>query len=150
VEDYFEYQGAPFVDSCSGHPTPEDYLYHYHGPSSCLSSPIDTPGQHSRIIDYILDGFPIYGPLGAGGETPTGLDECNGHSEATPEFPDGIYHYHTTYTQPYITNCYMGEVAANLIGPSIGSGQSGEPEGQPEGQPASGQPDMAAAPSNWV
>jgi hypothetical protein len=42
------------------------------------------------------------------------LDRCNGHSGPTPEFPDGIYHYHilektdllTDIGFPYIGRCY--------------------------------------------
>jgi hypothetical protein len=30
------------------------------------------------------------------------LDAAHGHTTATKEFPNGIYHYHTTAAAPYI------------------------------------------------
>ncbi len=45
------------------------------------------------------------------------LDECNGHRAATPEFPDGIYHYHVQNQFPYIGRCY--KLFKYLQGPDI-------------------------------
>ena len=36
------------------------------------------------------------------------LDECNGRTGVTPEFPSGIYHYVITETYPYIGRCLKG------------------------------------------
>lgn len=36
------------------------------------------------------------------------LDECNGRTGVTPEFPTGIYHYVITTTYPYIQRCLKG------------------------------------------
>jgi hypothetical protein len=36
------------------------------------------------------------------------LDECNGRTGVTPEFPNGIYHYLITDTFPYIQRCVKG------------------------------------------
>ena len=36
------------------------------------------------------------------------LDECNGRTGVTPEFPDGIYHYYATDTYPYFQRCVKG------------------------------------------
>lgn len=36
------------------------------------------------------------------------LDECNGRTGVTPEFPSGIYHYVITDTYPYIGRCLKG------------------------------------------
>jgi hypothetical protein len=36
------------------------------------------------------------------------LDECNGRTGVTPEFPSGIYHYFVTDTWPYIGRCFKG------------------------------------------
>lgn len=36
------------------------------------------------------------------------LDECNGRTGVTPEFPAGIYHYYITDTYPYIQRCIKG------------------------------------------
>jgi len=45
------------------------------------------------------------------------LDVCNGHFGPTPDFPQGIYHYHSTIENglgemgfPYFLICYHGEV----------------------------------------
>lgn len=36
------------------------------------------------------------------------LDQCNGRTGVTPEFPNGIYHYVITDTYPYIGRCLKG------------------------------------------
>jgi len=36
------------------------------------------------------------------------LDECNGRTGVTPEFPGGIYHYFATDTYPYLQRCIKG------------------------------------------
>ena len=36
------------------------------------------------------------------------LDECNGRFAATPEFPEGIYHYYTTDIYPFVQRCVKG------------------------------------------
>jgi hypothetical protein len=36
------------------------------------------------------------------------LDECNGRSGVTPEFPQGIYHYIITDSYPFIQRCLKG------------------------------------------
>jgi hypothetical protein len=36
------------------------------------------------------------------------LDECNGRTGVTPEFPKGIYHYFATDTYPYLQRCVKG------------------------------------------
>ncbi len=36
------------------------------------------------------------------------LDECNGRTGVTPEFPNGIYHYYVTDSFPYIQRCIKG------------------------------------------
>jgi hypothetical protein len=38
------------------------------------------------------------------------LDECNGRTGVTPEFPGGIYHYFATDTYPYLQRCMKGAV----------------------------------------
>ena len=37
------------------------------------------------------------------------LDECNGRTGVTPEFPQGIYHYYATDTYPYLQRCVKGK-----------------------------------------
>lgn len=52
------------------------------------------------------------------------LDECNGRFAATPEFPDGVYHYCTTATYPSLPRCLKGTAAAGdtPMGPPPGGG----------------------------
>ena len=38
------------------------------------------------------------------------LDECNGRTGVTPEFPSGIYHYYATDTYPFLQRCVKGQV----------------------------------------
>jgi hypothetical protein len=38
------------------------------------------------------------------------LDECNGRTGVTPEFPKGIYHYVATDTFPYLQRCVKGKL----------------------------------------
>ncbi len=40
------------------------------------------------------------------------LDECNGRTGVTPEFPNGIYHYYITDGYPYIQRCVKGTPAS--------------------------------------
>jgi hypothetical protein len=39
------------------------------------------------------------------------LDECNGRFDVTPEFPNGIYHYYSTDTYPFMPRCWKGTVS---------------------------------------
>jgi hypothetical protein len=41
------------------------------------------------------------------------LDECNGRTGVTPEFPGGTYHYVITSTYPYIGRCVKGTPIAS-------------------------------------
>ena len=36
------------------------------------------------------------------------LDECNGRTGVTPQFPEGIYHYFATDTFPFLQRCVRG------------------------------------------
>jgi YHYH protein len=36
------------------------------------------------------------------------LDDCNGRTGVTPEFPNGIYHYMATDSYPYMSRCVKG------------------------------------------
>jgi hypothetical protein len=38
------------------------------------------------------------------------LDECNGRTGVTPEFPNGTYHYYATDTYPYLQRCVKGKL----------------------------------------
>jgi YHYH protein/Fibronectin type III domain len=38
------------------------------------------------------------------------LDDCNGRTGVTPEFPNGIYYYMATDTYPYFSRCLKGRI----------------------------------------
>ncbi len=44
------------------------------------------------------------------------LDECNGRTGVTPEFPGGIYHYLVTDRYPYVQRCVKGTAPAPARG----------------------------------
>ncbi len=100
--------GIPFIDACGGHPIPNGMSYHYHGIPFCITDAVDTPGEHSVLIGYLFDGYPIYGPQDVGGEEPTDLDACLGHVGPTPEFDEDTYHYHVSSSANYISECLTG------------------------------------------
>ena len=115
-------------------------------------------GNHSEVIGVAYDGYPIYGFWGydadmnvvemkssyelKDGETGYNgiddykyteglgnLDVCNGHFGPTPDFPQGIYHYHSTMQNgdgdmgfPYFLICYRGEADLSSAG---GNGNGG-------------------------
>ena len=96
----------PGLDGCGGHPQP-DGPYHYHFIPQVINDLLDAEGITSTsctyidqtsntILGYARDGFPMYGFQDSDGTTPSDLDNCQGHTHETDEFPDGIYHYHIT------------------------------------------------------
>jgi hypothetical protein len=91
-------------DRYNGHPQ-QTGQYHYHLEPLWLTS----RDGAAALIGVLLDGYPVYGPQESGGALPTGLDTCNGHTHATPEFPAGTYHYHVTTNAPYISGCFAGK-----------------------------------------
>lgn len=104
---FFNQQAAPgddildelnTFDQYEGHPT-GDGTYHYHIEPVWLT---ETLGS-DKFLGVLMDGFPVYGPVEYGVTlTNDDLDEYHGHSHATEEFPDGIYHYHVTEELPWI------------------------------------------------
>ena len=85
-------------DQYNGHPQMDD-AYHYHLEPLYLT---DIEGSDA-FLGFLLDGFPVYGPM-EDGDTVTNadLDDFHGHSHATADYPEGIYHYHITDADPYI------------------------------------------------
>ena len=147
------------------HPSENESIidgYNDSSPEIVASNTFD--GEHSKVIGVALDGYPIYGFWGydesmnvvemrssyklKNGETgyngiddyeyiPNSghLDVCNGHFGPTPEFPAGIYHYHTTMLNadgemgfPYFLICYHG-VVEDIAGddPCAGEGETWGP-----------------------
>lgn len=121
-----------FVDTCNGHPTPMG-KYHYHGLPACVTAEVDTANGPSHIIGIALDGYPIYGNRDANGAevTASQLDECNGITSATPEFPGGVYHYVLPKSTDATSSirCYKGKVTASSTGGMMGPPPGGPPGG---------------------
>lgn len=92
-------------DLYGGHPTPFNE-YHYHIEPNYITS---LKGD-SSLMGFLLDGFPVYGPVENGQTLTSGdLDAYHGHTHATEDYPNGIYHYHITADAPYINgNGYYG------------------------------------------
>lgn len=101
-----------WFDSCCGHPQ-QSGVYHYHKYPSCVKTPFPDDGrEHSPVIGFAWDGYPVYGPYVSAGvmaKDLTGenaLDVCNGHFD-----PDRGYHYHATPGKfPYMIGGYAGVV----------------------------------------
>lgn len=114
---------ASFVDKCSGHPTPgmngTGGAYHYHGLPNCVTTKVDASDGPSHIIGIALDGFLIYGANDIDGKKvpSSDLDECNGITSPTPEFPNGVYHYVLPGTTDATSSirCFHGKVDASQI-----------------------------------
>lgn len=108
---------AAFLDSCNGHPTPMGQ-YHYHALPKCITKRIDRKSGASHILGVAFDGYPIYGDRDIGGRKVSAakLDKCNGVTGATPEFPNGIYHYVLldTATSNSSIRCFTGRVDSSL------------------------------------
>lgn len=85
-------------DQYNGHPDPSA-TYHYHVEPLYITLNL----TKSALIGFLLDGFPVYGPLENGKTlTSSDLDVYHGHTAATVDYPNGIYHYHITADAPYI------------------------------------------------
>lgn len=93
-------------DKYWGHPAPGG-MYHYHVEPLYLTTVTATK---SSLLGFLLDGFPVYGPEENGvAVAESNLDAYHGHSHATTDYPNGIYHYHVTNNDPYINGSgYFG------------------------------------------
>jgi hypothetical protein len=85
-------------DQYDGHPTPTGE-YHYHAEPFSITK----QSGSSALVGFLLDGFPVYGPVENGKRlTNADLDTLHGHTGPTADYPNGIYHYHITDADPYI------------------------------------------------
>ncbi|MFT5156483.1 MAG: hypothetical protein ACI83I_001026 [Bacteroidia bacterium] len=94
-------------DKYYGHPQGQGQ-YHYHVEPIYLT---EVRFSRSSLMGFLLDGFPVYGPEEENGSlvTSSQLDDYHGHSHATLDYPNGIYHYHFTADAPYMNgNGYYG------------------------------------------
>ncbi|WP_242157737.1 YHYH protein [Aestuariivivens sediminis] len=92
-------------DQWLGHPQ-RIGIYHYHIEPAFLTSQFGD----EAFLGLLADGFPVYGPIENGITiTNDDLDMYHGHTSVTPDFPEGIYHYHITGEDPYLNgNGYYG------------------------------------------
>ena len=92
-------------DLYGGHPAPTND-YHYHIEPNYITA---TKGSDA-LIGFLLDGFPVYGPKENGKTiSNSDLDAYHGHKTVTADYPNGIYHYHTTDAAPFINgNGFFG------------------------------------------
>ena len=111
--DAYDSEGVT-LDQCGGHPDEMQQQYHIHTGNTFLNStgrqkcalPVDTPGEHSVLIGWMFDGFPLYGQYSQGGKLPTQLDSCHGH---THEINGTMqYHYHMPLDFPWMIGCFKG------------------------------------------
>ncbi len=94
-------------DKYNGHPQRMG-MYHYHVEPIYLTS---VKSAKSGLLGFLLDGFPVYGPLEENNKKVINddLDVFHGHSHTTIDYPKGIYHYHFTAEAPYLNgNGYYG------------------------------------------
>jgi hypothetical protein len=91
-------------DGCNGHPERQGQ-YHYHDWSPCLKArDADAP------VGWMLDGYPILGPVDGRGKVyhTADLDAC--HGQTGPVRLDGKirvqYHYRFTADYPYTIGCF--------------------------------------------
>jgi hypothetical protein len=87
-------------DQAWGHPQASG-MYHYHVEPYYLTT-VKAGSTKWGLMGFLLDGFPVYGPKEENNTDPTGLDVYHGHTHNTADFPTGIYHYHISFTAPYI------------------------------------------------
>ena len=149
------------------HPEEGETMLDYDDSTPAAVAQNTANGSHSAVIGVSMDGYPIYGLWGYDdqmnivemkssyklkeGETGYNgiddyvyvqglghLDVCNGQFGPTPEFPDGIYHYHSTMMNgegdmgfPYFLLCYHGETFLDENGgegdPCAGYGETWGP-----------------------
>lgn len=119
-----EHAGAiPALDPCGGHSDPAGY-YHWHLAAASADTTLAGVGitevscahvdqDDAALVGFARDGFPMYGAADMDGSTPDDLDDCSGHTAATADFPDGVYHYHALSDGVMnLPQCVVGLAAA--------------------------------------
>ncbi len=119
----------PSLDRCGGHHDPAGY-YHWHFLAAHMDATLDANGlldvdndiqcsgkaqSSTALIGYARDGYPIYSGNDQGDVTPTDLDGCNGHTSATADYPDGIYHYHASTDITNVPPCITGKQSVDAF-----------------------------------
>jgi hypothetical protein len=98
------------MDRCCGHPAP-DGQYHYHKYPICINTPwADQGTEHSPLLGWMFDGYPIYGPYQSAGmmaKDVRGADALNAFNMHYDK--DRGWHYHVTPGKfPYLIGGYWG------------------------------------------
>lgn len=118
--------GIPSIDPCGGHIDPFGY-YHLHFGAEEMNNVLSANNitevsctnfsqSETAFIGFAKDGFPIYASKDQDGTLPSDLDDCQGHSSATADYPDGVYHYHVSSTNaPNLPNCLKGVSAQDAF-----------------------------------
>jgi len=109
----------PSIDPCGGHIDPFGY-YHLHFGAEAMNEVLEANSitdvscsnftqSQTAFVGYAKDGYPIYSSHDSDVTEPTDLDECYGHTSATTDYPDGIYHYHISNSEaPNLPPCLKG------------------------------------------
>ena len=85
-------------DQYNGHPQ-QTGMYHHHVEPLFITAARGKSG----LLGFLLDGYPVHGPVEIGVTLVSAdLDAYHGHTHATAEYPQGIYHYHITADPPYV------------------------------------------------
>lgn len=114
----------PSIDPCGGHMDPFGY-YHLHFGAEEMNNVLAANNMtdvtctnftqnETALIGFAKDGFPIYSSKDQDGTLPSDLDECQGHTSITANYPEGVYHYHVSSTSaPNLPTCLKGVSAQN-------------------------------------
>lgn len=118
------FASIPSIDPCGGHIDPFGY-YHLHFGAEEMNNVLlannitevtctNFTQSETAFVGFAKDGFPIYASKDQDGTLPTDLDECQGHTSVTADYPNGVYHYHISSTNaPNLPTCLKGVSAQN-------------------------------------
>lgn len=118
--------GIPSIDPCGGHIDPFGY-YHLHFGAEEMNNVLSAHNitevsctnfsqSETAFIGFSKDGFPIYASKDQNGTVPNDLDDCQGHTSATADYPDGVYHYHVSSSDaPNLPDCIKGVSARDAF-----------------------------------
>ncbi len=116
----------PSIDPCGGHIDPFGY-YHLHFAPSEMNNVLEahdisdvscTNFTQSEIafVGFAKDGYPMYASKDENGTLPSDLDECQGHTAPTADYPEGVYHYHASNSSaPNFPTCLKGVSAEDSL-----------------------------------
>lgn len=160
-------------DRNNAHVQPDGSYHYHGIPVGLVEKLLPAGGRPEGrlLVGWAADGFPIYVDAGqrsgwrlklqreAGGPSgkPDGtytrdyefaeglgtLDQCNGRTGATPEFPKGTYLYVLTSSFPFVPRCFAGVADSSFVkqgGPHVGGPPGGAGGRRPP--PPGGMPGM--------